>query len=180
MAHRIAREGFPVAIIRLPFLGRHAPSESAKDEAIARAREHMRTNSSVLRWVVGGHSLGGAVAARFAARHSESIQALVLVGTTHPRDVNLSNARYAVTKVYGTRDGVAPLERMRLHAGNLPATTQWVEIPGGNHSQFGYYGPQLGDRRATITRAAQQTQLINAILHALRRTSARGIEIEGM
>ena len=60
------------------------------------------------------------------------------------------------------------------HADRLPAATKWVPIRGGNHSQFGYYGFQLGDRRARIPRAAQQAQLLAALLAALPDTLRGG------
>jgi len=40
------------------------------------------------------------------------------------------------------------------------ATTQWVAIDGGDHAQFGWYGPQDGDQPATISREAQQAQVL--------------------
>jgi len=40
-----------------------------------------------------------------------------------------------------------------------------------NHAQFGYYGPQLGDGRATISRAEQQRQLVELLTAELHRSS---------
>jgi hypothetical protein len=47
-------------------------------------------------------------------------------------------------------------------------------IDGGNHSQFGCYGFQLGDHRATISRADQQAQTLQALLDSLRRAGSPG------
>jgi hypothetical protein len=49
----------------------------------------------------------------------------------------------------------------------LPVATRWVEIQGGNHSQFAHYGHQLFDGEAVITREAQQRLARNALLQAL-------------
>jgi len=35
-------------------------------------------------------------------------------------------------------------------------------MAGGNHAQFGWYGPQPGDGTAGISRAEQQAQIIDA------------------
>jgi hypothetical protein len=61
---------------------------------------------------------------------------------------------------------------VKANAKYLPPQTRWVVIEGGNHSQFGYYGFQLGDNRATISRSAQQAATLEAILGTLGRASA--------
>ena len=92
---------------------------------------------------------------------------LVLIGTTHPRDVDLSTLTASVTKVVGTRDGLAKRTAVEANRAKLPAATRWVWIEGGNHSQFGWYGFQPGDRRATIAAAAQRATMIQAVIDAL-------------
>jgi hypothetical protein len=44
---------------------------------------------------------------------------------------------------------------------------QYVIIEGGNHAQFGDYGPQPGDNQATISRADQQAQTVEAVVKFL-------------
>jgi hypothetical protein len=44
-----------------------------------------------------------------------------------------------------------------------------TEIAGANHAQFGYYGMQLGDSSATISREEQQRQTAVAILTFLEQ-----------
>jgi hypothetical protein len=96
------------------------------------------------------------------------VAGLLLVGTTHPRDVDLSKITIPVTKIVGTKDGVAPIEKVEANRHLLPASTRWVRIEGGNHSQFGWYGFQPGDHFASISRDAQHTQLVTAIKESLR------------
>jgi hypothetical protein len=50
----------------------------------------------------------------------------------------------------------------------LPPDTQWTAIEGGNHAQFGWYGPQSGDHPATISRTAQQARTVRATIDLLR------------
>jgi hypothetical protein len=49
-----------------------------------------------------------------------------------------------------------------------------VAIDGGNHAQFGWYGPQGRDHPAIISRAAQQEQIVAATLDLLRRIEMNG------
>jgi pimeloyl-ACP methyl ester carboxylesterase len=93
----------------------------------------------------------------------------LLVGTTHPRDVDLSKLKWPVTKIVGTQDGIAPLEKVEANRHLLPASTRWVRIEGGNHSQFGWYGFQPFDHFATISRDEQHAQLIREIIESLRQ-----------
>ena len=50
---------------------------------------------------------------------------------------------------------------------NLPADAAEVIIPGGNHAQFGDYGPQKGDGEAAILPDEQLGQTVRAILPLL-------------
>jgi hypothetical protein len=102
----------------------------------------------------------------------ESVAAMVLVGTTHPKEDDLSALPMAVIKVYASNDGVAPPDRTLSNRTLLPKETQWVEIKGGNHSQFGHYGHQLLDGKATISREAQQTATRSALLEALTKVAS--------
>jgi pimeloyl-ACP methyl ester carboxylesterase len=73
-------------------------------EVLDRARDAMGSIEGVRRWVVGGHSRGGAVAARFVHTDPSGVAGLVLIGTSHPRDFSLAQTPVPVTRVHGTRD----------------------------------------------------------------------------
>ena len=49
----------------------------------------------------------------------------------------------------------------------------FVEIEGGNHAQFGYYGIQSGDNVATISREEQQAQMNAAVLALLAQIAGQ-------
>lgn len=169
LLRRVAESGHAAVLVRLPSLGgRHALGESGRQQAVVRARSVIE-NASDRSWIVAGHSLGGHLAARVVHAAPDRTAGLVLIGTTHPRDFSLADYARPVVKIYGTRDRIAPLDRSRENAANLPASTEWVAIEGGNHSQFGYYGFQLGDRRAHITREQQQDQVLRVLLDVLSR-----------
>ena len=59
---------------------------------------------AVARWYIGGHSLGGCMAAYYAAAHPEELQGLVLLGAYSSAE--LSGTALRVLSVYGSEDQV--------------------------------------------------------------------------
>lgn len=161
----VADSGYAVYIIKLPY--RFAPLEAHKDAAVARARNVIASHPQYSRWVVAGHSLGGALTCRMAESFHPAIAGFVLIGTTHPKQHKLTHVAVQLTKVYASSDGVAPRNRVRAGSKLLPPHTNWVEIVGGNHSQFGHYGHQLLDGYATISRESQQDMTRAVLLESL-------------
>jgi predicted alpha/beta-hydrolase family hydrolase len=171
LAHAIALEGYAVTLLHLPRRG--ALGGADNPDLLARARAIMNDARGAARWIVAGHSRGAVVASQLASERPPHFSGLVLIGTTHPRDVDLSGLREPVTKIVGTRDGIARADGVEANRHLLPSTTRWVRIEGGNHSQFGWYGFQPGDRRATISSEQQRTITVNAVLEALRSIDVR-------
>ena len=161
----VAENGFLAAIVKLPY--RFAPLESHRREAIRRALQIAAQKGAVDRWVVAGHSKGGVIAAGLVHDDPSSVDALILIGTSHPRDFDLSNIGLPVKKIFASNDGIATVEKIEGTRRNLPEHTQWIEIVGGNHSQFGYYGHQLFDGQATVDRSEQQRRTLEEILATL-------------
>ncbi len=104
LARSIAAAGHPVWILKLPL--RNAPFKSHHEELFA-ATQQLIAGESAKRWVIAGHSKGGLLAAEFARDHERQLAGLVLIGTTHPRDFDLSKSSLPITKIYGTNDRVA-------------------------------------------------------------------------
>ena len=118
-------------------------------------------------WVVGGHSLGGAMAARYAYNNPQSVQGLVL-WAAYPADSNdLSTSNLAVVSIHASEDGLADIETIQASQPLLPVNTNYVLIEGGNHAGFGWYGPQSGDNPRTISLESQQDQVIAATISLL-------------
>jgi pimeloyl-ACP methyl ester carboxylesterase len=162
----IADEGCPVFIIKLPY--RFALLESHRQAAIERVFAVVASHPEIPHWVVAGHSLGAALACRVVQDHRHSFTALVLIGTTHPKQDDLSSLPLPITKVYASLDGVAPADKVHQNWRLLPPHTKRVLIEGGNHSQFGHYGHQFLDGTPQITREAQQAATRAELLAALR------------
>ncbi len=158
-AHAIAAAGYQVVIVPMPLnLALLAPN---------RASKVMEAFPTVETWSIGGHSLGGDVAAGFVERNPGQIENLLLWGAYLSGDKTLSEQEIAVSSIYGTLDGVATPEEIAGSRPSLPADTEYIAIEGGNHAQFGWYGDQNGDNPATITREEQQMQTIQATLQQL-------------
>ncbi len=171
MARAVADAGFAVIIVETPY--RLAPFARHRAELFERTQALIEADSSDRAWIVGGHSKGGKLAALFARDHAPLLGGLLLVGTSHPREDDLSALKLDVTKITGSNDGLASEAEIQQFAINLPPSTHWERIEGGNHRQFGYYGWQLGDGTAQISRDEQQAHLLDAVLRQLERVRRR-------
>lgn len=166
IARDIAAEGYLVVIVPMPLnLAFLAPN---------RALEVMEEYPEISTWAVGGHSLGGAMAANFAGGHPAAVQGLVLWGAYPAQSDDLSDQDLPVTSVYGTNDGLATLDEILASETLLPPDARWVAVEGGNHGQFGWYGSQSGDNPAAISRESQQAQVVQATLEMLSAMSNGG------
>lgn len=153
-ARNIAEAGYLVVIPRMPLNLAFFDAEVAN--------QIMVSYPEVDCWVIGGHSLGGAMAARFAYRHPESVNGLALWAAYPAESDDLSTSDMAVVSVYASDDGVAEVDSVLASEPLLPEDTRWVLIEGGNHAGFGWYGPQSGDNPRTISLESQQEQVISA------------------
>ncbi len=115
-------------------------------------------------WYIGGHSLGGAMAASFAAKHTDELDGLVLLAAYSTKD--LSQSGLMVLSIYGSEDQVLNREKYEQDKTNLPDDTQEYVIKGGNHAGFGDYGAQKGDGTATISAEDQQDLAAEKTLEA--------------
>jgi len=165
-AHALAQEGYLVVIVPMPLnLAVFAPD---------RATEVMAAFPEINGWAVGGHSLGGAMAARFAYQNPNTVDGLFLWAAYPASTDDLSSLPLAVTSISATRDGLATPAKIAASRPLLPGGARWVVIEGGNHAQFGSYGSQRGDGTAAISREEQQRQIVTATLELLSQLAARG------
>lgn len=104
-------------------------------------------------WYIGGHSLGGSMAASYVAKHAEDFDGLVLLASYST--ANLSNSDLDVLSIYGSEDKVLNAEKYTQYKTNLPDTMTESVIEGGCHAYFGMYGAQNGDGTPTIENAVQ-------------------------
>jgi pimeloyl-ACP methyl ester carboxylesterase len=166
LGHAVAAQGYPVVVYGLPW--RCTPWAPQRAQAEADIRR-LLASAPPDRWVLGGHSKGAVFVSNVAATPPPSLRGVIIAGSTHPRDVDLSGSPLPIMKVVATLDGIAPMAVSESRRVLLPATVDWRRIEGGNHSQFGWYGRQLGDGRPTLSRGQQQEQMLSAVLAALKQ-----------
>ena len=164
LARTLAEAGYLTIIVKLPWGS--APLDSHEAQLWQTTQAIMMGETSLKQWVLGGHSRGAAIASRTIHEYEDMFAGLILIGTSHPKEAafSLANAQIPVSKIYTTEDGLASPGEVEANRGFLPEQTIWTEIDGGNHAQFGYYGTQLGDGQATISRDQQQSETAVAIL----------------
>ena len=130
-------------------------------------------------WVIGGHSLGGVVAASVVHKNTDVFDGLVLLGSWSREASDLSGWAKPVLSMYGSEDQLATEKELFDNSDYLPPVlristpeelagasghTAYYEIAGGNHAGFGCYGPQKGDGVATIESTEQQELMVEMLL----------------
>ena len=153
--YRFAEEGMDVCLVKMPFHLAVFGIDKA-DEVMA---QYDYEN-----WYIGGHSLGGAMGASYAAGHADEVRGVVLFAAYATKKLDDSLKEIVV---YGSEDGVLRLSK--LEEGRTFAPKQYFEhvIEGGNHAQFGNYGEQKGDGRALISAQEQQEETVRVVMEAV-------------
>ena len=162
-ARRIAAKGYRTILVSMPF--------NLAILGYRRADTIMKKFPEIKKWALGGHSLGGAMACRYAKNFSTKISGVVL-WAAYPSDAfRIDDKNISVISIYGTEDDrVLPddIETSKLH---LPKNTQFVQIDGGNHIQFGWYEEekeyQKGEEPSHMTRERQQDIVVKSTVDFL-------------
>lgn len=115
----------------------------------------------ISKWYMAGHSLGGAMAANYAASHADSFSGLILLAAYSTKDLTQSGLQ--IISIYGSEDGVLNMDKMAQSRTNLPESAKEHIIDGGCHAFFGSYGSQDGDGAPTISRESQIRQTADLI-----------------
>lgn len=140
---QIRQTGVTCILVRMPF-------HMAIFDADA-AEKVMEQFPDIQHWYMAGHSMGGAMASKFASDHPNEVEGLILMGAylygDYPEEKTLT--------IYGSLN-----QSVEDH---IDYTQNIVEIQGGNHAQFGNYGAQKGDLPAEISAQEQQAQTVTAI-----------------
>ena len=95
------------------------------------------------------------MSAFYMSQYSENFKGLILLAaySTH----KLSDKKLKVLSIYGENDQVLKMNNFLKYKSNLPLKNlEEHVISGGNHGNFGSYGFQKGDGKATISADEQQ------------------------
>ncbi len=166
LCHQLAEKGIDCILVKMPF--------------------HMAftDNGAYLRYVaqydyenyyLGGHSLGGAMAARFAAHYvdrPDSPTGLVLLAA-YP-STPLPDIKTCL--IYGEKDSVMNMAEYNTGKDYWSADTVEYIISGGNHAGFGDYGEQKRDTPASITAEEQVEETVNIITDFVLNSSATDLK----
>ena len=164
-AHEIARAGFFSVIVKMA--GDLAIGESAQ-----RASRVISDYPEIEKWTIGGHSMGGFGACAYTQENTENIDGVVLWAAYPTEVARIDDKIIKAISIYGSNDGLATPEEIDDSREDLPPYTQFVEVEGGNHTQFGWYDTspdpiQPDDNPADITRQAQQDSIVQATTNFL-------------
>ena len=153
----LAREGILCVIVKMPF------NLAVFD--INAADGIQEQYPQIEEWYIGGHSLGGSMAASYLEKNAENYEGLILLGSYSTDD--LSNTDIEVLSIYGSEDEVMSHEKYNKNKSNLPDGFTEVVIGGGCHAYFGMYGAQDGDGIPTISRNEQIRITVDAFIAML-------------
>ena len=155
LCNSLADNGIPVIVAQMPM--------KLAIFGINRANGIIKDYPDVDRWYIGGHSLGGAMAAIWTAKHQDDVDGVIFLAAYSTKDLDVP-----VLSIYGSNDGVL---NMKNYSKNLPRLSDVKEyiIEGGNHCQFGSYGFQKGDNEATISHEEQIHITVESILSFVLR-----------
>jgi len=155
----LAQAGHPVIITKQP-LGIAFLATSA----FAQARS---AHPEITHWVVGGHSLGGVVAATDAEAHDGDATGRVtglLLYASYPASDLSTKLACPVLSVSAGNDHLATPGKIANSQLTLPPATRFTVVTGAVHASFGDYGPQPGDGTPTITHDEAREQISEASL----------------
>lgn len=158
---RIAEQGYLVVAVPMPLnMAIFAPG---------RADDVRAAFPDVGRWVLAGHSMGGAMAAHYAHNHPADLAGLLLWDSWPAESDTLVDVQYPVWHIHrATAEGRAP-EAFESRRNLFPATSVWVPVPGGIHMYFGSFvgGGYKEEWTPTISRDAQHDIEVTGTLNAL-------------
>ena len=120
---------------------------------VNRAKGLQEKFPNIKNWYIGGHSLGGSMAASYLSNNIDMYEGLILLGSYST--VDFSNTEIKVLSIYGSNDLIMNREKYEQYKTNIDDNLKEIIIDGGNHAYYGMYGNQDGDGNATITNRKQ-------------------------
>lgn len=155
----IAAEGYQIVVPEMP-INMAVFQPNIADEIMAAYPE-------IDQWAIGGHSVGGTMAAQYTHEHPELIDGLVIWASYPADNADLSDFNLPVALIYGSLDPRVNADAVMARQHLLPPDTVYTQIEGGDHHQFGAYKIEPEEHFATIAADDQQQQIIQATLNLL-------------
>lgn len=155
LAEKLQAAGYTVSIPDMPLKFPILAADRA-DKVIA-------AYPAVEKWFIGGHSLGGVAAAQYAEEHQDELSGLYFLAAYPSGDFALSDL--PMLSVSAENDGLTTAQDIEERRMQFSANSEFIEIAGGNHAQFGVYGEQKNDLPAEIGPFEQQDQTAEALIN---------------
>ncbi|MBP3442308.1 MAG: alpha/beta hydrolase [Clostridia bacterium] len=151
----LAAEGFFCVLVKMPF------NLAVFD--INAADDVLEEYTNIKEWYIGGHSLGGSMAASYASKNTDKLEGLILLAAFSTE--NLNDSGLDVIQITAREDEILwdDMEEVKKYQPNLPDDFKQLCIEGGCHAYFGSYGEQKGDGKPTITPEEQVRQTVEFI-----------------
>jgi len=111
------------------------------------------------------------MAASYAFSNPSSIKALILYASYPQESNDMSTLNIKVLSTWGSKDGVADINKIQSSKKLLPKDSVFQSIQGGNHGQFGNYEFQKGDNISTISTIQQQQIAVKSTISILEEIS---------
>lgn len=127
-----------------------------------RAADIITANSDVRDWVIGGHSMGGAMAAAFVYKNPQAVRGLFFLASYASSMHAMPESSLPMAMIYGTHDTITRKSEFEASYERLPAHTKFVPVEGGDHYQFGSFAGAINT--ATIAPEEQHRQTVQALL----------------
>ena len=156
-AQGIANAGYLVVIPKMPL--------NLAFTGINRADGIRADFPEIESWVIGGHSLGGAMAAQYAKNNVDYLDGLIMYASYPANNEDFVDFPLPILTIVGSKDPGAPQQEAFYDA--IADSAERFIIEGGNHRQYADYSFQPDDGIATISVAEQQDQIIAATVRFL-------------
>ncbi|OWA36569.1 alpha/beta hydrolase [Saccharibacillus sp. O16] len=153
-AHELAAKGRHVFVLKMPFNFAFLGQNKAESVCDKYPKES---------FVLGGHSLGGPFAARFVAENPDQAKGIFFLASYAEGKGDLSGTKLPALSITASNDQILNRESYEKGRAYLPKNAQYTVIEGGNHGQFGSYGQQEKDGKATISGADQRKQVVTLL-----------------
>jgi len=126
---KLAEAGYLTVATRMP-LGYAFLAPNRADDVMAAYPE-------IGHWFLAGHSLGGAMAGRYASINGDKLAGIAFWDAYPPDANSLADSDVPTMLLYrATLDG-EPEDKFNEKKFLFPESTDWVPVRGGDHGQFG-------------------------------------------
>jgi hypothetical protein len=144
MAQKLSKENIRVFILKMPINLSIINTDAFKDV--------MSLSKYEGPWFIGGHSLGGTSAILGYHKHQNlKVEGIILLASYGTESADLSDNSIKVLSIKASDDQILDEDAYSKRKEQLPETTEYKIITGGNHSGFGFYGQQEKDGIASIS-----------------------------